>query len=186
MDDYNERWLPVVGFEGLYEVSDLGRVRSLPHPRRVRGGGTAMHCGRLLKPYPQTKEGHLIVVLSSCNVQERHYVHRLALEAFVGPCPPGLECRHFPDRDPANNRLDNLSWGTKTENAQDQQVHGTNRNTNKTHCPLRHEYTPENTYLYLNKKTGVTSRICRECQRTRNRERMRAIAAQRPRSGHGA
>jgi hypothetical protein len=46
-------------------------------------------------------------------------VHRLVLEAFVGPCPDGMECRHFPDTDKANNRLDNLSWGTAKENRND-------------------------------------------------------------------
>ena len=46
------------------------------------------------------------------------YVHRLVLEAFVGPCPPGLECLHR-DHDTANNRLRNLRWGTRTENIED-------------------------------------------------------------------
>lgn len=50
------------------------------------------------------------------------------LEAFVGPCPDGMECRHFPDRDPSNNNLSNLSWSTHKVNAQDTVTHGT--------CPL--------------------------------------------------
>lgn len=54
-------------------------------------------------------------------------MQRLVLEAFVGPCPPGCEARHFPDRNPQNNRLDNLQWGTKKENAADKTVHGTSR-----------------------------------------------------------
>lgn len=56
-----------------------------------------------------------------------YLVHRLVLEAFVGPCPPGMECRHFPDRDPTNNRLDNLSWATRKQNMEDKASHGTNR-----------------------------------------------------------
>ena len=52
-------------------------------------------------------------------------VHRLVLLAFVGPCPEEMECRHFPDKNPANNNLNNLQWGTKEENYQDKVVHGT-------------------------------------------------------------
>jgi hypothetical protein len=52
-------------------------------------------------------------------------IHRLVLEAFVGPCPEGMECRHHPDRDPANNRLENLRWGTRTENVADMKRDGT-------------------------------------------------------------
>lgn len=52
-------------------------------------------------------------------------VGRLILEAFVGPCPAGLECCHFPDSNPLNNRLENLRWDTRTANAQDKVSHGT-------------------------------------------------------------
>jgi hypothetical protein len=57
--------------------------------------------------------------------RKRFLVHRLVLLAFVGPCPEGMECRHFPDRDVTNNNLDNLQWGTKEENAADKVIHGT-------------------------------------------------------------
>jgi len=76
---------------------------------------------RLLKPTPQYR-GHLMVCIGRRN---RRLVHRLVLEAFVGPCPPGMECRHFPDRDPSNNQLVNLQWGTPAENYADSVVHGT-------------------------------------------------------------
>jgi hypothetical protein len=59
------------------------------------------------------------------------YVHQLVLETFVGPCPPGMQCRHFPDQSTKNNYLSNLAWGTQSENEQDKKVHGTfdsNRN----------------------------------------------------------
>jgi hypothetical protein len=49
----------------------------------------------------------------------------MVLEAFVGRCPPALEARHFPDRDPGNNALSNLSWTTHAVNMADQLVHGT-------------------------------------------------------------
>lgn len=53
-----------------------------------------------------------------------HLVHRFVLECWVGPCPPGMECRHL-DGDGANNKLSNLRWGTKVENMADKTLHGT-------------------------------------------------------------
>lgn len=58
-------------------------------------------------------------------------VGRLVLEAFVGPCPPGMEMRHYPDRDPMNSRLDNLSWSTHLVNVRD----SINQGTFKTYHP---------------------------------------------------
>jgi hypothetical protein len=52
-------------------------------------------------------------------------VARLVLEAFVGDCPPGMQARHFPDRDKRNNSVGNLKWGTAEDNARDRDVHGT-------------------------------------------------------------
>ncbi len=57
---------------------------------------------------------HVILRLNGQGVTRQ--VHRLVLEAFVGPCPPGMECCHFPDQDPTNNRLENLRWDTKSKN----------------------------------------------------------------------
>jgi hypothetical protein len=61
----------------------------------------------------------------SLGKHDQRLLGRLVLEAFVGPCPQGMECCHFPDRDPANCRLDNLRWGTSKENTGDQRLHGT-------------------------------------------------------------
>src|SRR4051794_38431819 len=75
---------------------------------------------RQLKPHPQSR-GHCTVELGRDNIR---FIHRLVLEAFVGPCPDGLECRHL-DGDPGNNLLSNLKWGTRLENFQDSVKHGT-------------------------------------------------------------
>jgi hypothetical protein len=81
---------------------------------------------RLLTTRPNLlRHGYLYVCLKAQGRGIQYLVHRLVLEAFVGPRPPGMECRHFPDRNPANNRLENLSWGTRAENAQDRIRHGT-------------------------------------------------------------
>lgn len=76
-----------------------------------------------LKP-SKGKSGHLRVTLS--HPRKSYYcVHALVLLAFVGPCPDGLECCHFPDRDPTNNQLTNLRYGTRQENHSDAVKHGT-------------------------------------------------------------
>lgn len=103
-----ERWLPVVGYEGRYEVSDLGRVRERT------GFGLVF-----MKPLTPLPSGHLRFSVSGMGKPRgQRYVHRAVLEAFVGPCPPGMECCHWDD-DPANNRLENLRWDTPSGNARD-------------------------------------------------------------------
>lgn len=66
--------------------------------------------------------GYVKVGLMSAGKLHHFRLHRLILEAFVGPCPKGMECRHLDD-DKSNNRLDNLCWGTPLENAQDKIKH---------------------------------------------------------------
>lgn len=116
-----EQWRAVVGFEGQYEVSDQGRVRSLDRVenwRRLVNGlpfeGPRRFKGKILTATPKAA-GHLHVALGRGN---RFYVHHLVLTAFVGPQPTGQECRHWDDC-PANNALSNLQWGTRAENLAD-------------------------------------------------------------------
>ena len=152
----SEHWKPVVGYEGIYEVSDMGRVR------RVSAGQGAQ-AGLILKPTPSST-GHLRVSLYAGGSKAIRYVHRLVLEAFVGPCPPGMEACHWDD-DPTNNSLENLRWDSRSANVLDQVRNGIHSEAGKTHCKYGHEYTHENTYL---QKSGY--RTCRECQRQRHRE----------------
>lgn len=122
-----ERWLPVVGYEGLYEVSDCGRVRVLDRMVSRHHTGPYLKRGHLLTPQPirgPRQCGHLKVVLYKGAVLKTHQIHRAVLEAFVGPCPSGMECRHL-DGDARNNLLENLRWGTPRENREDQHRHGT-------------------------------------------------------------
>jgi len=71
------------------------------------------------------KLGYRKVVLRFSGKRKCIFVHHLVLLAFVGPCPKGMVCRHFPDANPSNNRLENLQWGTPKENTADRIVHGT-------------------------------------------------------------
>ncbi len=98
-----ERWLPVVGWEDIYQVSDMGRVRRLgSKPKRNTVGG----------------QGYDVVSLSRNGRSYSFTVHRLVLEAFVGPCPTGHETRHIDDNR-ANPSLRNLEWATPKRNGQD-------------------------------------------------------------------
>ena len=112
-----ETWRPVPGFPG-YEVSDTGRVKSLP--RKNLAG--AMRRGRVLKP--DTPSGYSLVRLARDGVKHARLVHRLVLEAFVGKCPEGFQTRHL-NGVRGDNRLSNLRWGTIYENRADQKKHGT-------------------------------------------------------------
>jgi hypothetical protein len=112
-----ERWRPVPRYEGWYEVSDLGRVRSLPHWTK-----TGMRGGKILKP--KIYHGYEVVDLSRDNQVERFFVHVLVLTAFVGEPEPGQECRHGPNGK-RDNRLTELCWGTRIENAADRLRDGT-------------------------------------------------------------
>lgn len=79
---------------------------------------------RFLKPGSRNMCGHQCVTLWGRGKEHKsHYIHRLVLETFVGPCPTGMECRHL-DGNPRNNVLDNLKWGTKKENSEDSRKHG--------------------------------------------------------------
>lgn len=108
------------GYEGLYEVSDLGRVRShdrMVHLGGVGNGGSFLKPGRILKPIP-ARWGRLQVRLCANGEQRPYQVHRLVMAAFVGPCPDGLRVLHWDD-DPDNNQLSNLRYGTQSENMHD-------------------------------------------------------------------
>lgn len=166
--DQLEHWRAVPGYEGSYEVSDLGRVRSLD---RITDRGRRWR-GRMMTTCP-LPNGYLIVTLWRDGCQRSPLVHRLVLAAFVGPAPDDTEALHG-DGDRTNNRLVNLSWGTHSENAQDQLAHGTHPQASKTHCPAGHPYDDENTYIY----PGRAHRGCRACRREwmRNYKQRRAAA----------
>ena len=109
-----EIWKDISGYEGIYQVSDFGRVRSLDRMINSSHGAMRLHRGRILKPQ-RKKSGHFHVGLRVDGVCNLRYVHRLVLFAFVGPPKTGQECLHIVS-DPGNNCLENLKWGTRREN----------------------------------------------------------------------
>lgn len=139
-----ERWLPIVGWESHYEVSDQGRVRGVPRLVQCRYGKT-----RKIK--------------SRIRAQSRLNDH------YMTPCLPGedqrmqlaqVKCCHA-DGDKTNNALSNLRWDTKQANVLDAVRVGKRPHPERTHCRHGHELTPENTYRAKSRPTERGQ--CRKC-----------------------
>lgn len=112
----NERWRDAVGYGG-YQVSDMGRIRS----GLVRKG-----CWKIINGHV-TKYGYRIVSMYAGT--KTRFVHRLVLEAFVGPPPlpyPEIQAAHL-NGNKLDNRLENLKWCTPKENTSHKKIHGTER-----------------------------------------------------------
>lgn len=111
----NEIWLPVIGFESTYEVSDMGQVRRSGKAHRAgkgRGGGAQL--GRLVKQHI-TRFGYVHVQLWMQGKPKMKLVHRLVAEAFIGPRPRGLVVNHKDGRK-TNNVPSNLEYVTSSQN----------------------------------------------------------------------
>lgn len=127
-DDSTVQYRDIPGCEGFckdYRVGDDGsfwaRWRPVPPEQRRPGERWASDTSwRRFTPKPQ-KSGHIRITFPG---RRRVLLHHLVLEAFVGPRPPGMECRHL-DGNPGNNRVTNLKWDTHTENMRDKKRHGT-------------------------------------------------------------
>lgn len=119
------KWKWVVGYKGYYKVSDTGEVKAVARTIRYRDGRTYHYPERVLTKSKGNYFGHVCANLSRGRKTERVFIHKLVLEAFVGPCPTGHQARHYPDPNPANNKLSNLSWATPKKNQADREEHGT-------------------------------------------------------------
>lgn len=104
----NEVWKDIAGYEGLYMVSNLGRVKSLPR---------ATTKGQIIKPYISTHNGYCYASLSKNNKRTSKRIHGLVMKAFVGMPENGMVIDHI-DGDKTNNRLDNLEYVSLSENMQ--------------------------------------------------------------------
>lgn len=106
----DEVWKEIPGYEGVYEVSNYGRVRS--NARKV---WNYTKQGRILKPH-RKENGYMQITLCGRSKYEKHaYIHRLVAEAFI-PNPNNLPQVNHKDFDKANNCVENLEWVTAAEN----------------------------------------------------------------------
>ena len=119
-----EIWKPISGFPG-YEVSDHGRVRSY----KLRGrGGLAITPQRILQPHQHDQKHYPQVNLYHKGKGFARKIHRLVLQAFIGPCPEGFEACHN-DHNRLNNHLSNLRYDTRSNNSHDSVGHTIGRLT---------------------------------------------------------
>lgn len=145
-----EEWRAISGYDG-YEISDQGQVRCL----RPIGSRNPPKEPRFLKSSTGTN-GYLRVKLGLGGPTKS--VHRLVAETFIGPPPPGYEVAHG-NGDRLDNRLCNLSWKTRRENARDRRLHGTNGRglTESQVAAIRADYIPgETTQSEVADRHGVT------------------------------
>lgn len=109
----NEIWKPVLGYEGLYEVSNYGNVKSQERYVKSSYNSVTLKKEKILKP--TTARGYLKVDLYVCRKRTMKYVARLVWEAFNGPIPEGMQVNHI-NEDKTDNRLENLNLMTSKEN----------------------------------------------------------------------
>lgn len=158
-----EDWRPIPGFNGTYEVSDHGQVRSVDRIVRMSNGVARRTAGRVLRPGRGGRRRiHLYVHLSQDGEAHSHAVHQIVATVFHGPRPsPDLQVRHL-NGVHTDNRAVNLKWGTGSENMLDLVKHGGNHNANKVRCKWGHLLKAPN---IGNNPTTPGARPCKSCTR---------------------
>lgn len=158
-----EKWRSVVGYEGLYEVSNKGQIWSLPREDRF---GRPVY-GKILKQKLGGSTGKRFQVsLHKDGHQATCYVHTLMLEAFVGPRPPGMWACHRDDQ--PDNDLSKLRWDTPSANNYDLVRNGRHYNATRKRCRSGHLLTRDN--ISINAKGWRRCRKCRHQEYLRQRD----------------
>ena len=111
-----EVWADISGFEGFYQVSNKGNVRSLPRTIMTKRGSERRQPGKLIKPF-KTSNGYLRVHLYAQGKSEKWRVHRLVAMAFL-PHNPEFQVVNHIDGNQENNVVTNLEWCTQGRNVQ--------------------------------------------------------------------
>jgi hypothetical protein len=153
-----ENWKSVPGYEGIYEVSDHGNVRSLNRIVIYANGKRKPITGRTRK-LSVNQDGYLHVGLFKNGQSKTVTVHRLVALAFLPASSDGDEICHG-DGNRQHNHVSNLRWDTRSANARDTLGHGTHSKASKTECPAGHPYAGSNLIVT---KTG--NRQCKTCKR---------------------
>lgn len=161
-----EVWKDAPGFEGIFQVSNHGRIR------RADPVGGWVYQRPMVQP-----SGHLRIGRLIDGKVRREYVHRLVAMVFLESSPKPFVLHN--DGNPANNMVANLRWGTHAENMADAVKHGKHYTVRLTHCQRGHEMTDDNLLVRKSEKGDWLTRKCRACSNARSR---RYAAAKRARS----
>lgn len=163
-----ELWRPIRGYESFYQISSHGRVWSAQRRVRQRAGCRDWVRGaRYLHCYAEPGRYVHVGLSGGSNGRATHQVHELVLAAFVSVCPEGMETRHL-DGDPHHNCLQNLAWGTRSENMRDRVLHGTHQHTAQVTCIYGHLLVEPNVYQ---RALARGNRKCVACGRAYNNVR---------------
>lgn len=157
-------WRPLPGFDGSYEVSSDGQVRSLGRVVLKSNGRTQTTPAKVLAQQPQN--GYLLVHLRRNKAGVKVGVHRLMCLAFYGPPEPGQFALHGDDIG-IHNVIENLRWGTRSENVADSIRLGNHAQARKVKCPQGHDYD----LVDIGATGKLLRRGCSECRRNFARER---------------
>lgn len=130
IDNIEEIWRDIKGYEGLYQVSNYGKVKRI----KTRYNNK---CNKILKP-SEDGSGYLSVVLCKDGKMKSFGIHKLVLGAFIGLCPKNMERCHN-DGNIYNNYIGNLRYDTHYNNMQDSIKHKTIKNGSKHYCSVVNE-----------------------------------------------
>lgn len=153
---------PIAGFPG-YRVGSDGSVWS--SRERGRGAGKTKAWSPMKICY--SCHGYATICMMADGKARSRRVARVVLEAFIGPCPTGMQACHFPDRNKRNNSISNLRWGTAQENADDRDVHqttargeraGTAKLTEEKVREIRRLFDAGDNRAEIGRKFGITMR----------------------------
>ena len=158
-----ESWKPIPEWEGYYEVSDRGRIRSVDRFVKYSGTSLRQELGRIMSQH-SNENGYFYVMASKHGQTKRIWVHRAVLEAFVSPRPSGMVTMHL-NNDPADNHLENLKWGTQAENIRQCVEEGRQANLRKTHCPRGHLLAEPNLVRHIAKEGRRACLCCYQATR---------------------
>jgi hypothetical protein len=122
-----EKWKAIEGYEGLYEVSNTGLVKSIDRMLPAGKHVSRIYKGNIKALLTLKRSGHKYLILWKHNKMKNLYVHRLVAQAFL-PNPNNLPNVCHWDSDPSNNSVENLYWGTQSDNLQQMVRDGRHRN----------------------------------------------------------
>lgn len=120
-----EVWKDIPLFKGYYKISNLGRIKSLNRTIKTINGQYRIYKSKIIKGYPHKKTGHLHIKICKNNKNFHINVARLVLTLFKRPAKNNEFACHYPDKNPCNNKIDNLMWGTVITNNNHKYFHGT-------------------------------------------------------------
>ena len=151
-----EKWSDIPGYEGCYQASTLGRIRSLDRTYEMRNGSVRRMKGRIRSLQMNGDGTYLIVVLSVGGVHATRTVHSLVAETFLGPKPDGLEVCHGKGG-AFDNSVGNLRYDTHRANQRDMLESGNHNEARKDACLRGHALVAPNL------ATNSRARQCRAC-----------------------